>query len=413
MDVTLLSVDNPHLIKRGGKHIHQLLLERGLREIGVNVHPIYPAIKYDPLPRRYFKYLLSTLLKRDLLAPYQVRINHVLDSLLRTYALRSNEIRASDVLHFHDVVSLYAFIRSGIAIGSLPVVLTIHGYFSREFVDYNFVLKFLEKKLYLMLIDMEKRAVSTADLIIAADSRIKGYLVRTFGYPEEKIVVIPNAVDTSMFTPPTEDEIRSIRKTLGFSMEEFIVLVPRRLVPKNGVIYSVRAMGEIPQKYNIKLVIAGDGVERAKIKREIERLGLQESVVMLGSVPHERIVRYFKISDAVLIPSVTSHGVQEATSLAALEAMSCGKPVIVTNVGGLKEIVDNYENGIIVPERDAKAIADALIKLYEHPDMAKSLGRKAREYVIEHHSYLSYSKRVLEIYERAIALSKYSALDKT
>jgi len=124
---------------------------------------------------------------------------------------------------------------------------------------------------------------------------------------------------------------------------------------------------------------------------------------LIGSVPHSEIHKYFKAVDVVLIPSITSHGVQEATSLAALEGMSCGKPVIVTNVGGLKEIVTNRRTGIIVPEKDPEAIATAIETILENPDVATIIGSNAREYVLKHHSYISYASRVLDIYKKVIS----------
>src|SRR2546426_8993667 len=86
--------------------------------------------------------------------------------------------------------------------------------------------------------------------------------------------------------------------------------------------------------------------------------------------------------DVVLIPSVTTSGTQENTSIAALEAMASGKPVIATDIGGLPEVIRDGQDGILIPERDPDAVAEAAIRLLARPDLAPAIGPEARAPVL-------------------------------
>lgn len=400
MTVTITAADNPYQNRVGGKHVHQLLLEQGLRELGLNVLTLYPSISIDPKAKRYLDYSIGILKSGDLAYPYTFRLNTLIKKLIDLYKARKVELKSSDIIHSHDVVSMYSLIRVEKHL-DVPKILTIHGYFAKEFVDYNIIPSFLEEKVYRMAFEIEEDAINYADFIIAVDSRIKEYLISTFSFPKNKIKVLPNAIDTKRFSPVTSRVQKILKRELGFSPYEFLLLVPRRLVPKNGVIYAVRAM-EYIQREDIKLIILGEGIERKNIESEIKKKHLENKIILLGLVPHDMIHKYFKAADVVLIPSVTSHGVQEATSLAALEGMSCGKPVIATSIGGLKEIIKNETTGLLVPERDPKAIADAIVSLIENRELSSQIGLNARNYVLQHHSYIQYSNNILRIYNNLL-----------
>jgi glycosyltransferase involved in cell wall biosynthesis len=104
------------------------------------------------------------------------------------------------------------------------------------------------------------------------------------------------------------------------------------------------------------------------------------------------------MADSILIPSITAHGIQEATSLAMLEGMSCGKPVICSGIGGMREIIHNMKNGILVQEKKTGEIAKAIETLMENPALINEMAHNAREYVLQHNSYLAHAVKVVAIY---------------
>jgi glycosyltransferase involved in cell wall biosynthesis len=215
--------------------------------------------------------------------------------------------------------------------------------------------------------------------------------------------VLPNAIDTDSFTSTTPAQKKNARTKLRLPQGLKIVLCSRRMVPKNGVPVAAEAMRIVKEKQpKAILVLAGDGPERGTVEMIIQNGHLENEIRLVGSVPHAKIADYYAASDIVLVPSIKSEGVEEATSLSMLEGMSCAKPVIVTNVGGLKETVKDGETGLVVQQGSPEAITEAIDKLLDDPALATKLGNAAREYAKENHSYTTHAKRMLAEYERAV-----------
>ncbi len=385
MKVLLTSTDNPHITewgKLGGKHIHLLLLERGLEKLGVEVHPLY-----------YNANSIRELAKRGMLLPFSEKGRQERKIKFRIdYLIKNIPKNNFDVAHAHDVLSM-------LAIAKTPPkkVLTLHGYFARENIE--FIKKESERsEVYSLLLKKEEEGMKNMDYVITVDQRLKDYVISEFNYPEEKVTVMHNAVDTDSFRPVSKEEQTKLKQEAGFSQKEFIVLVPRRLVEKNGVIYAVRAMKHVASR-DIKMIIAGDGPERTKIMKEA--IG-DHRIRFVGAIAHDKIAFYYMMADALLIPSVTTHGIQEATSLAMLEGMACGKAVICSSIGGMREIIHHMRNGVLTKEKEPTEIAKAIETLATNQALADEIGNEARSYVMQSHSYVEHAKKVLDIYRKVL-----------
>jgi len=378
MRVLLTSTDNPYITHLGGKHIHLLLLEQGLREIGVEVATLY----YNPKSLRELIKRSTLLFLRDKYG-YKSKLKWMIN-----YLRRHIPEKAVDVIHAHDVLSL-------ISTAEKPrkKVLTLHGYFARENIEFMRSEKNREE-LYPYLLQLERKGMENADYIITVDQRLKEYIISEFNYPASKISVMHNAVDTNLFKPVSEEEQKKLKKTFGFSEDNIIILVPRRLVEKNGVIYAVQAMKHIKNE-KVRMVIAGDGPERDKIMKEAEG---ESRVYFAGLISHNKIAPYYMMADIILIPSITSHGVQEATSLAMLEGMACGKVVICSNIGGMQEIIHNMENGILVDEKESMEIAKGVETVLNNRSLMAKISKNAREYTVKNHSFLVHARKVFDVY---------------
>jgi len=386
MRVLLTSTDNPYITHLGGKHIHLLLLEQGLREIGVEVATLY----YNPKSLRELIKRSTLLFLRDKYG-YKSKLKWMIN-----YLRRHIPEKAVDVIHAHDVLSL-------ISTAEKPrkKVLTLHGYFARENIEFMRSEKNREE-LYPYLLQLERKGMENADYIITVDQRLKEYIISEFNYPASKISVMHNAVDTNLFKPVSEEEQKKLKKNCGFSEDNIIILVPRRLVEKNGVIYAVQAMKHIKNE-KVRMVIAGDGPERDKIMKEAEG---ESRVYFAGLIPHNKIAPYYMMADIILIPSITSHGVQEATSLAMLEGMACGKVTICSNIGGMREIIQHMKSGILTKEKDPGNIAEIVETVIENKELTAELGRYARDYVLKNHSYVVHAEKIAEIYSNVLGEGK-------
>jgi glycogen synthase len=205
-------------------------------------------------------------------------------------------------------------------------------------------------------------------------------------------ILVPNAVDAVYWSKPMKMKVNGARW----------ILVPRMHVPKNGIEYAIDAMRKIvPRVPNAYLLLTGDGPLRPALEEQAER-AVPGRVHFLGIVSREAMRSLYANSDLVTIPSITSSGTQENTSIAALEAMASGKPVVVTQTGGLVEIVRNEQDGFLIPEKDSDALAEAAIRLLSNPSLAAKYGRQARERVLGEFSLETWVERVLGAYERAL-----------
>lgn len=232
--------------------------------------------------------------------------------------------------------------------------------------------------------EREKEAYLAATAIVVVDSRLKEYVTRTYGIEESKVLQIMNWVDTDSFTA-TNDKAEW-RVAFSLPIKKFLILVPRRLVAKTGVEYSIRAMEIVQNSRGLEslMVIAGTGDEEMHLKSLVGELGLKAVVSFLGAIPHDKMPALYKAVDCVVIPSVNVYGLEEATSIAALEGMSSGVPVVASDIGGLREIVRDGYNGLLVRERSPEALASALISLSDNPNMGSRISMEGRAFAIAH-----------------------------
>ncbi len=403
MKVLMVAADNPHTTKIGGKHIHMLLLEKGLTSLGVKVDTVYPRFPSDRTARylRYIKYGLFSGDPTQFIPLDKLQITSITNQLQAI--LSSTDLDTYSVVHCHDVVSAYAF-HQAFPHATLPKILTLHGYFAREAVDYSMIRTGWARKIFFDFCSaVEEDGVRWSDRVICVDTRIRDYVSDApFRYPPERASVIQNATDTNRFCPVSEDELIRMREEADYQKDQFIIIVPRRLVPKNGVQFAIQAMKHIPNR-DVRLLILGDGPQYP----ELAALAQGDiRIEFLGTVPHESIDRYYSIANAVLIPSVTSHDIQEATSLSMLEGMACGKIVICSRIGGMQEVLQDGVTGILVSERNPEEIASRINSILKGSIDIRLTGQMARQYVVEHHSYASHAMMVRDVYKATYSNGK-------
>ena len=203
--------------------------------------------------------------------------------------------------------------------------------------------------------------------------------------PDVHVEALTNGVDTGIFQrvepalPPPSPGIRRI-------------VVPRRLFPKNGVEYALRALPRILEEVEVEMVLVGDGPERGRLERLAGELGVAERTRFLGARPNREMPGLLCSGEVALFPSL-----MEATSVAALECLACEVPVAASRVGGLPEIVDAGVGALFEPA-DPDSLARSVIELLGDPDL-RSRGREGRARVVASWSNDRLARRHLEIYE--------------
>ncbi len=201
--------------------------------------------------------------------------------------------------------------------------------------------------------------------------------------PTIEVEVLVNGVDTAIFRPGTA----ALPRTNG----RLRLAVPRRLFAKNGVEYFVRALPAIVAEADVEAIVIGDGPERAKLENLARELAVGDRIRFLGALPHAEMPALLRSADLAVFPSLV-----EATSVAALECMSCGLPVAASAVGGLPQIVDDAVGGLFAPA-DPAALAARVLALAADPRLADR-GATGRHRVMTQWSNERLVDRHLEVY---------------
>jgi colanic acid/amylovoran biosynthesis glycosyltransferase len=169
------------------------------------------------------------------------------------------------------------------------------------------------------------------------------------------------------------------------SRDRLELLCAARLDPMKGHQYLLEALSRVVARgLEIHCTIAGEGVLRDRIRARIDALGLGEVVTMRGAVPHAMLLRelHTGMYDAVVIASTEKPGEHEGIPVAIMEAMASGVPCISTRTGSLEELIDG-DNGILVPQRDPAAMAEAIARIAADPALRARMGRLARARIVE------------------------------
>lgn len=381
------SYDYPHL---GGLSTHMTTLKTGLENLGHTVETLSFS-DVEKWRRDWIARAPSFVLnKASLGAGYVWTLNRRQGFLERM--LKADKYKSFDIVNAQDVFATRASINAG-----LPTVTTAHGYLTYEGISKGSVAE--DSKHKQNLLDVEFSMFKKTRAVITVDTRIKEYIKRETGV---EATMIKNFIDVEDFKPEVERR-EEFRKKYGMNQDDLIFFIPRRLTKKNGVIYPILSFPPVLEKFpHARLVFAGTGEMMDDMKAKAKELGIAERVTMLGAVDHKDMIQYYALSDIALVPSIYSAGVEEATSISALEAMGSGIPLIACAVGGLKEIVDHEKDGLLVEERNVEALTDAMIRLIEESEYGQSLAKAAREKIIAEYSHFAAAKKYEAIYMNAL-----------
>lgn len=381
------SYDYPHL---GGLSTHMTTLKSGLEERGHTVETLsfsdVAKWKRDLIARGP-SFLLN---KVSLGAGYHWTLERREDFL--EAMLKTPHYQSFDLVNAQDVFATRASLKAG-----LPTVTTAHGYLTYEGISKGSVAEGSRHAQNLLNVEFDMFKKTRA--VITVDTRIKEYIKRETAVEAH---MIKNFINVSDFRPETERK-SEFRKQFGFKEDEKLFFIPRRLTKKNGVLYPILSFPGVLKKHpNARLVYAGTGEMLDSLKQKAEELGIQEHVTFLGAIDHGTMMKYYSLSDIALVPSIYSAGVEEATSISALEAMGSGIPLIACAVGGLKEIVDHEKDGLLVEERNEKELSDAMIRLLDDPAYGEQLSLNGRQKIIDSYSHIAAAEKYEAIYKAAL-----------
>jgi glycosyltransferase involved in cell wall biosynthesis len=284
-----------------------------------------------------------------------------------------------NVIHGQDIYSPMALLSIHSAHKrKIPSVLTCHSVHKS---------KGIWRLIYRPIISAMKRA----NRVIAVSGAARGFCV-ALGVPDDKIEVIPNGVDLSVFNADVDG---SAMRTKLEMKQEPLVATAIRLVKRKGPKHLVNAFSKVLKKMkNAKLAIAGEGTEAASLRAQIKKLGIEKSVFMLGKLQREQVAELMAAADVFVLPSLF-----ESFGLVLLEAMATGTPVVCTQTQGALEIVKNGEDGLVVPPGDDDALAEAIVRVLSDRRLAEHLRTNGQKKVHEKFSWEKTAEKTLALYK--------------
>lgn len=352
MLVLLLSdSDSPHTL-RWAKSLHL----RGIRIAVFSIHKPNQELYSDFLDIKIFSLNISRQI--------QDQTETSLSKLVYLKAINAvkkviAEIRP-DIVHAH-YASSYGFI--GAMVNFHPFYISVWGSDVFRFPKYSFLHKFIFKF-----------SISRADRIFSTSKIMKTEIEK---YTSKNIFVIPFGIDVERF--------KFISEQKDLNDDSIVIGTIKTLEKRYGIEFLIRAFAIFKKKNlekKIKLLICGKGTLLDELTKLTVELGVQENTIFTGYINHNEVQFYHNKLDIYIAPSL-----EESFGVAVLEASACNKPVVVSNVGGLPEVVDHGVTGFIVEPSNPVHLAEAIEKLIMDPDLRNKMGRMGRAKVIREYDW--------------------------
>ena len=292
-----------------------------------------------------------------------------------------------DVIHAHDWLVTYAA-KSLKNAYDIPIVATIHATEAgRNSGIHDETQRYIN--------DTEWLLTYEATEVIVNSNYMKNEIQRLFGLPFDKINVIPNGINLSNFTGIERDY--DFRRQYAMDNEKIILYVGR-LVYEKGIQNLIAAMPKVLSNYNdAKLIIAGRGGMIDELRAEAASLGLNNKIYFTGYLDSKQVQKMYKCADVAVFPST-----YEPFGIVALEAMLAGVPTVVSDVGGLNEIVNHGVDGMKSYAGNPNSIADSITALLYDHQLANNCAKRAKQKVKEQFNWEKIAQDTHFNYEKAI-----------
>jgi glycosyltransferase involved in cell wall biosynthesis len=200
----------------------------------------------------------------------------------------------------------------------------------------------------------------------------------------EKSIIVPNGIDV----PPMNHAIESNNKRLVFV---------GRLDKIKGIFPLVEAMKKVNKQ--IELVMIGDGETRPALEKAIQTAGLKNRIRLTGSLESPAVFDWIRKSYALILPSF-----HETQGIVLMEANSCGKPVLASDINGINEVVQQGKNGLLFEKNNPTKMAEAINYLFANPEEAKQMGTWGKAFVNKQFSWKSIANKTEEIYQECVTI---------
>ena len=325
---------------------------------------------------------------------YMINPNNFIDWIMQlnfNMIAKANELIEKegkfDVIHAHDWLVTYAAktLKNSY---NIPIVATIHATEAgRNSGIHDEVQRYIN--------DTEWLLTYEASEVLVNSNYMKNELQRLFGLPFEKINVVPNGINMTAFNGV--ERYFDFRRQYAADNEK-IILFLGRLVYEKGVQHLIAAMPKILANYHdSKLIIAGKGGMLDELRQQVNYLNIGHKVYFTGYLDAKKVCKMYKAADISVFPST-----YEPFGIVALEAMLAGVPTVVSDIGGLDEIVEHRVNGMKSYAGNPNSLADSILNLLYDPQLCANIVKQARIKVKNEYNWNKIAQDTYFIYQKAI-----------
>ncbi len=306
-------------------------------------------------------------------APYSLSLAAKMAEVAESHAL--------DILHVHYAIphAASAFLaRSMAKPRKVLTATTLHG------TDITLVGQ--EPSFY----RITKFCIEASDAVTAVSEYLRVRTEESFN-TEKAIEVIPNFIDGEKFRP----DGATVSKALFCPESQPMIMHISNFRPVKNISTVIKVFAEVRKEAAARLVLIGDGPEKLPAEKLCSQMGVQGDVLFLGN--QECIEGILPLADVLLLPSR-----EESFGLVCLEAMSCAVPVVATNSGGVREVVDDGFTGLLHDPSDVEGMSASILKLFRDPGMKREMGSAGRKAALERFAISQVVEKYVDFYERML-----------
>jgi len=234
------------------------------------------------------------------------------------------------------------------------------------------------------------------DKVIAISKSVRQHLIKDFHVRSERVSLVYNGIYLSPYIDSIPEKDQDLMGLIGVPSGTNIIGSVGRLSSVKGYQYLIKAFKNIIDKrQDCRLVLVGSGPEKGALVRLVEKLKIQDKVIFVPEV--KTISSVLSIIDIFCLPSIN-----EGLGLSLMEAMASGRACIASNAGGLKELIENGETGILIPSRDDAALEKGILKILNNEQFRVSIASKARKKALKCFSLEESIEKTIKIYEEVL-----------
>jgi glycogen(starch) synthase len=382
----------PHVVGGLGKHV--IDLAPALVSQGIELHILTPQLRDAP----------SYELTPQGIHVHRIAPPLVADNSMVTLVMQANlameqaalglwqRFGGFDLIHAHDWLDATV----GIALKHVwqrPLIATIHA------TERGRNQGFLTHNGYSERIDsLEWRLTYEAWRVICCSQFMGTQIHESFQTPRDKLDIIPNGIYTQPSPFANEEERLAFRRRF-VSDDQPLVYYVGRLVYEKGLQVLLDAWPTVLQVMpQARLLIAGTGGYQASLRQQAYELGIAEQVVFAGFISDDERDKLYRVADVAVFPSL-----YEPFGIVALEAMAASCPVVVSNTGGLAEVVMPHETGLVVQQNDADSLAWGVLHTLQHPDWSRARAENALLAVRDNFNWHTIAQATVDVYKKTYA----------